>query len=179
MIIFIIVIIVVSMSGVFFLNNKKNNNIIISPNSMKLESSAFINNEIIPLKYTCDGENINPPLTISNAPKDAKTFILIMDDPDAPMGTWVHWTMWNIPYDTKEITERFAQQGAVEGLTSFGDIGYGGPCPQSGTHKYSFRIYAINKTIDLDSGATPDELKEKMGVGVVDSAELIGLYKRR
>src|SRR3989344_3924638 len=99
---------------------------------MKILSPAFEANQMIPPKYTCDGENINPPLQIADVPANTKSLILISDDPDASMGTWVHWTVWNIPPETKEIGENSAPIGAVEGMTSFGDKGYGGPCPPSG-----------------------------------------------
>jgi hypothetical protein len=143
---------------------------------MKIESPSFRNNEMIPSKYTCDGANVNPPLLISGTPEDAKSLVLIVDDPDAPSKTWVHWIVWNIDPNTKEILENTIPEGAVEGMTDFGKQGYGGPCPPSGIHHYHFKIYALDITISLDSSASVVDIKEAMQDHILDSAELIGLY---
>jgi len=143
---------------------------------MKIESPSFRNNEMIPSKYTCDGANVNPPLLISGTPEDAKSLVLIVDDPDAPSKTWVHWIVWNIDPNTKEILENTIPEGAVEGMTDFGKQGYGGPCPPSGIHHYHFKIYALDITISLDSSASVVDIKEAMQGHILDSAELIGLY---
>ncbi len=143
---------------------------------MKIESPSFRNNEMIPSKYTCDGANVNPPLLISGTPEDAKSLVLIVDDPDAPSKTWVHWVVWNIDPNTKEIPENTIPEGAVEGMTDFGKQGYGGPCPPSGIHHYHFKIYALDITISLDSSASVVDIKEAMQGHILDSAELIGLY---
>ena len=145
---------------------------------MKILSPAFEANQTIPPKYTCDGENINPPLQIYDVPAGAKSLVLIFDDPDAPMGTWVHWTIWNIPPETKEIGENSAPIGAVEGITSFGSRGYGGPCPPSGTHRYFFKLYALDAMLDLPQSAKASDIKKAMKSHILDNAELIGLYKR-
>lgn len=144
---------------------------------MKIESPSFKNNEMIPSKYTCDAENINPPITISGISQDAKSLVLIVDDPDAPAKTWVHWTVWNIDPKTTEILENSIPQDAVEGVTDFGTPGYGGPCPPSGTHRYFFKLYALDTTLDLSSSATVEDIQEAMEGHILDSVELIGLYE--
>lgn len=105
---------------------------------MIIKSPDFKNNQRIPSRFTCDGKDINPTLVFEDIPKNSKSLVLIVDDPDAPMGTWVHWTLWNIPKDTKIIEENSKPKGAIEGITSFGKPGYGGPCPPNGVHRYFF-----------------------------------------
>ena len=146
--------------------------------NMKISSSAFKNNQKIPSQYTCDGANINPPLTISDLPQNAQSLVLIMDDPDAPSGDWVHWLVWNINPQTKEIKENSVPPESTEGLTSFGNAGYGGPCPPSGEHRYFFKIYALDTKLDLMPEADKRELFQAMDGHVLASAELIGLYSR-
>lgn len=143
---------------------------------MKITSSAFGNGEEIPVKYTCDGEDINPPLQFEDVPADAQSLVLICNDPDAPAGTWIHWTLWNIDPKTEGIEESSLPQGAVEGQTSFGKPGYGGPCPPSGTHRYFFRLYALDCRLDLSVSATVNELKQAMADHLLASAEFFGLY---
>lgn len=146
---------------------------------MKLTSSAFWHKRIIPKKYTCDGENISPPLQITGIPEGAAELVLIVDDPDAPRPTpWVHWTLWNIPPDTKEIREGEAPRGATEGMTDFGAAGYGGPCPHQGEHRYYFRLYALDIALDLNAAATVAMLRKEIEGHVLDTAELIGRYSR-
>jgi Raf kinase inhibitor-like YbhB/YbcL family protein len=156
--------------------NKQN---IADANHMEISSPAFKNNGLMPEKYTCDGANINPPLIIGSVPADAKSLVLIMDDPDAPMGTWVHWTVWNINPQTAEIAEDSSPEGASQGITSFGSSGYGGPCPPSGTHRYYFRIYALNTELELPVKSTRQELDNALNGNILDQAELIGLYSRQ
>ncbi|MCD6500585.1 YbhB/YbcL family Raf kinase inhibitor-like protein [bacterium] len=146
---------------------------------MKIESSAFKENQSIPEKYTCDGENVNPLLKISEVPEAAKSLVLIVDDPDAPMGTWVHWTVWNVSSKTTEIPENSVPEGAIEGMTDFGKPGYGGPCPPSGTHRYFFKLYALDTTLGLSSSAKKVDLEKAMEGHILDKAELIGLYSRQ
>lgn len=146
--------------------------------NMKIESPAFAGNESIPSKYTCDGKDVNPPLKFSEIPGDSESLILIVDDPDAPGGTWVHWTIWNIAPETKEIGEASVPEGAVEGITDFGEPGYGGPCPPSGTHRYFFKLFALDTTLDLDSSAKKKDIEKAMEGHVLDRAQLIGLYSR-
>jgi Raf kinase inhibitor-like YbhB/YbcL family protein len=145
---------------------------------MKLESPAFKHNQQIPAKYTCDGEDMNPPLVISDVPKGTQSLTLIVDDPDAPKGLWVHWTVWNIAPDMKEISENSVPEGAVEGATDFDKPGYGGPCPPFGAHRYSFRLYAVDTALELEAGTDKTDLEAAMVSHVLASAELIGLYSR-
>ena len=146
---------------------------------MKIESSSFENNKLIPPTYTCDGKNINPPLKISEVPKNTKSMVLIIDDPDAPMGTWVHWTIWNISPDVREIPGGSCPQGAVEGMTDFGKPGYGGPCPPSGTHRYFFKVYALNTALNLKPSAKVEAIEKSIKGHILEQAQLIGLYKRQ
>ncbi len=145
---------------------------------MQLASTAFKHNQNIPSKYTCDGTNINPPLQISEAPSGTKTLALIVDDPDAPAGDFVHWTLWNIDSGTTVIVENQAPAGAVEGMTDFGTAGYGGPCPPSGIHRYQFKLFALDTAISLTSKAEKADLLKAMEGHVLGQTVLIGLYKR-
>jgi len=145
--------------------------------NMKLTSSAFENNQDMPSEFTCDGDSISPPLTISEVPENAKTLALISDDPDAPAGTWVHWVVWNIPPDTKEITKGTEPQG-IQGKTDFGRTGYGAPCPPSGTHRYFFKLYALDTELSLPEGSTKEDLEKAMEGHVLAQAQLMGTYQR-
>ncbi len=145
---------------------------------MIIESTEFKNNENIPTKYTCDGEDINPPLLFNNVPEETQSLVLISDDPDAPMGTWVHWTVWNIDPKTREIAENSVPTGAIEGITDFGRTGWGGPCPPSGTHRYFFKLYALDIKLDLSSKTRKPQIEEAMAGHIIKEAELIGLYSR-
>ncbi|MFA7659480.1 MAG: YbhB/YbcL family Raf kinase inhibitor-like protein [Candidatus Gastranaerophilaceae bacterium] len=144
---------------------------------MKLKT-VFEHNSNIPPKYTCDGENAAPELTISEVPSGAKSLVLIVDDPDAPIGTWVHWLLYNIPVGTTRIDAKNLPQGVKQGITDFGRTGWGGPCPPSGTHRYFFKLYAIDKTLDLTGGATKAQLENEIKNHIIEKAEIIGLYKR-
>lgn len=152
---------------------------------MELSSDAFEDGGVIPSKYTCDGKDVSPPLSISEVGA-AKSLALIVDDPDAPGGVFVHWLIWNIPADVDLIPEGVPSGksvdelgGAKQGRNDFGQIGYGGPCPPSGsTHKYRFKLYALDDVLDLDPGASKDELGRAMEGHVVTRADLIGNYKR-
>ncbi len=140
--------------------------------------SVFLNNEAIPSKYTCDGENVSPPLEISGIPVNAKSLALIADDPDAPSGTWVHWVVWNIPFSgTMESIKENVKIG-LEGTSDFGTLGYGGPCPPSGTHRYFFKIYALDTELDLKEGSTKKQLEAAMQGHTIEKAELVGLYSK-
>jgi Raf kinase inhibitor-like YbhB/YbcL family protein len=145
---------------------------------MKLTSPAFENNQEIPSEYTCDGADISPELNIGDVPENAKSLALIMDDPDAPGGTWVHWVVWNIPPDTKKIAKDAEPEG-IQGTTSFGKQGYGGPCPPSGTHRYIFKLYALDTTLDLEEGSDKKELEAAMQGHIIEKTELTGPYKRK
>jgi Raf kinase inhibitor-like YbhB/YbcL family protein len=145
----------------------------------RLSSTAFQNNGFIPSKYTCDGIDINPPLAIENIPPGTKSMALIADDPDAPMGTWVHWVVWNIPPDMKEIKENNGPKGAAFGLNDFKTQTYGGPCPPSGTHRYFFKLYALDTILTLNPGAKKSDVEKAMKGHIISQTELIGLYKRK
>ena len=154
--------------------------------TMKITSSAFAHNGLIPKQYTCDGENFNPPLKISGTPSNAKSLALIVDDPDAPGRTWIHWTLWNIDPKTIVIAENNIPVGALEGVTDFGKPGYGGPCPPpnpdpsvgAGTHRYFFKIYALDTLLNLPASAKKSDIEAAMQGHILDQAELIGLYRR-
>ncbi|MFH1229651.1 MAG: YbhB/YbcL family Raf kinase inhibitor-like protein [Candidatus Aenigmatarchaeota archaeon] len=144
---------------------------------LKISSPVIIKNRgPIPKKYTFDGDNVNPPLNIENVPKEAKSLVLIMDDPDAPMGTWVHWVVWNIP--TKGIIEENSVPG-IEGLNSFNDHSYGGPSPPSGTHRYYFKAYALNTKLEIDNNSRKEDVESAMEGHIIAKAELMGLYTRK
>ena len=146
---------------------------------MKLESPVFNSGEFIPSKYTCDGENINPELNILDIPQETRSLVLVIDDPDAPGKTFVHWTVWNISPKVKTIREDTVPEEAIEGLTDFGRPGYGGPCPPSGIHHYHFKIFALDDFLSLDSSTTLGELMKALRNHVLDQAEIIGLYQRK
>lgn len=154
-----------------------------SATAMQLESSAFIADGLIPRKYTCDGENISPPLRWNDSPPTTKSLALICDDPDAPGGTFVHWVLYNLPPEARELpegvpTREIVATVGIQGKSDFGKIGYGGPCPPSGTHRYFFKLYALNRQLVLEPGATKAQLLKVMEGAVVGAAELIGRYRR-
>lgn len=140
--------------------------------------SVFEQGANIPIRYTCDGEDINPTLEISDIPENAKSLVLIVDDPDAPGKTWVHWVLWNIDAGTTKIEENSVPSGAIQGVNDFGKTSYGGPCPPSGTHRYFFKLYALDTTLNLDSSAGKAEVVEAMEGHVVAQGELMGRYSR-
>lgn len=146
---------------------------------LKISSPAFENNGYIPSKYTCDGMNINPPFLIENVPASSKSLALIVDDPDAPTGIWVHWVLWNINPETKEIKENDIPSGAKQGLNDFRKSNYGGPCPPSGTHRYFFKLYALDTILNIGQNSTKADLEKAMKGHIVEQARIIGLYKRR
>lgn len=145
---------------------------------MKLTSPAFKNEERIPEKYTCQGKDINPPLNFADIPKKARSLALIVDDPDSPSGNFTHWIIWNIPVDKKGFEEDYLVVDEVEGTNDFGDVGYGGPCPGSGTHRYFFRLFALDTKLKLKATTTKEDLEEKIEDHVLDEIELIGLYSK-
>ncbi len=149
-----------------------------------ITSSAFEEGGLIPPKYTCDGDDISPPLQWDPVPEGTKSIALISDDPDAPMGTWVHWVLFNLPADTRELQENIPKDeilpnGARQGISDFHRIGYGGPCPPSGTHRYFFKIYALDTELDLDAGAGKSDLLNAMEGHILAEGQLIGKYKRQ
>ena len=146
---------------------------------MKLTSPAFANGQAIPKTYSCDGDDRNPPLAIAGVPKEAKSLALVMDDPDAPVGVWVHWVLWNIDPETSQIAHGSVPAGAEQGVNSWERTGYGGPCPPSGTHRYYFRLYALKERLELPSSASRRELDRAMAGKVLARCELLGLYGRK
>lgn len=142
---------------------------------MRLTSPAFENNGHIPKKFTCDGEDISPGLEISDVPDKTQSLALIVDDPDAPMGTWVHWVVFDIPVISR--VEENSIPGR-QGRNDFGRKDYGGPCPPSGTHRYFFKLYALDKILNLSEGIIKQDLEKAMQGHILDKVELIGLYKR-
>ena len=145
---------------------------------MKITSSAFQEGAEIPSKFTCDGADTSPPLQIADIPSEAKSLALIVDDPDAPSGLFTHWTVWNIPPQTGSVREGSAPKGA-QGANDFGKSGYGGPCPPSGTHRYYFKVFALDRELDLPFGAKRGQLDAAMKGHVVAQGELIGRYSRQ
>ena len=142
---------------------------------MKLTSPAFGHNQMVPKKYTCQGEDVSPPLMIEGIPEGTKSLALIVDDPDAPMGTWVHWVVFDIPM-TANIAENSIP--GKQGWNDFGKRDYGGPCPPSGTHRYFHKIYALDTVLNLQEGIKKRALEKAMAGHILDKAELIGLYKK-
>ncbi|PYI98446.1 MAG: YbhB/YbcL family Raf kinase inhibitor-like protein [Verrucomicrobia bacterium] len=145
---------------------------------MKITSSAFQQGGNIPSKFSCDGANTSPPLQISDVPPETKSVVLIVDDPDAPSGLFTHWAVWNISPQTSTIAEGNAPK-EVHGTNDFGKSGYGGPCPPSGTHRYYFRIFALDRELDLPSGAKRSQLDAAMKGHVIAQGELMGRYARK
>jgi Raf kinase inhibitor-like YbhB/YbcL family protein len=146
--------------------------------TLNISSIAFQESQPIPAKYTCQGDDFNPPLEISGVPGATKSLALIMDDPDAPGGNWDHWLLWNISTDTLQIAENSLPVGAVQGANSWGKSVYGGPCPPSGTHRYLFKLYALSDVLSLAPGSDKQTLLNAIEGKVLDQYSLIGLYSK-
>ena len=151
---------------------------------MTLTSAAFAQGQAIPSTYTCEGRDISPPLAWAEPPTGTKSFALISDDPDAPGKTWVHWVVYNLPPSTRELPAAFAAEqqrpdGTQQGMTDFGRIGYGGPCPPSGTHRYFFTLYALDTPVSLPPGATKAHIAAAMKGHILAQAQLMGTYRRK
>lgn len=145
---------------------------------MRIISTAFDHQQRIPDRYTCNGADVNPPLQFLDVPESAKSLVLIVDDPDAPGGMWVHWVVYNIEPRTLGVEEDNKVSSGTEGITSYGKRGYGGPCPPSGTHRYFFKLYALDTLLDLTENADKRAVETAMQGHILDQAELIGLYSR-
>ncbi|MGP8216623.1 MAG: YbhB/YbcL family Raf kinase inhibitor-like protein [Bacteroidia bacterium] len=143
--------------------------------TLNISSEAFENGHLIPSKYTCDGENVNPQLEIGNIPEKTKSLVLIIDDPDAPLRTWIHWLVWNVSPARKIKMKSIP---GIEGMNDFMQHHYGGPCPPSGMHHYHFKIYALDDMLYLNENATVHDVEKAMSLQVVAFGELIGLYKK-
>jgi len=150
---------------------------------IRIMSAAFEEGGKIPRKYTCDGADISPPLGWTSVPEGTKSLALISDDPDAPLGTWVHWVIFNLPPNIKELPENVPPQmelknGAKQGKNDFRKIGYGGPCPPGGVHRYYFKLYALDKVLNLEAGATKAQLLKAMEGHILADGQLMGKYER-
>jgi Raf kinase inhibitor-like YbhB/YbcL family protein len=152
--------------------------------NLELSSTAFVQGERIPKDFTADGKNVSPPLKWSAAPEGTKSLALVLDDPDAPMGTWVHWVLYNLPANTQELTQGIPMQntianGAKQGTNSFHKIGYGGPAPPPGKpHRYFFKLFALDTTLNLDPGADARKVQSAMQGHILGQGELMGQYSR-
>jgi len=151
--------------------------------AITITSSAFIDGATIPRKYTCDAEDISPDLKWSGVPNGAQSLALICDDPDAPVGTWVHWVLFNIPADATALqagipAEAVLKNGARHGQNDFRKLGYGGPCPPGGTHRYYFKLFALDTLLTLESGSTKAQLLAAMKGHILAEGQLMGKYKR-
>ena len=150
---------------------------------IKISSPAFQDGGMIPKLYSCDDKNISPPLNWSNLPPETKSIAIIVDDPDAPVGTWVHWVIYNISPDTSSLeeavpAEKILPNGAYQGKNDWGRIGYGGPCPPGGTHRYFFKIYALDSVPELKPGINKAELLKAINGHIISEGKIIGKYKR-
>jgi len=152
--------------------------------NIEVTSPAFDEGAMIPAEYTADGRDVSPPIVWSPGPEGTKSYVLISDDPDAPMGTWVHWVVYNIPPDVTSLDEnvpadKTLPSGAQQGSTDFGRIGYGGPAPPGGTHRYFFKVYALDTVLDdLPTGATKGQVEAAMNGHVLAEGQLMGKYSR-
>lgn len=151
--------------------------------SIELTSPAFAQGQPIPQKYSCRGEDVSPALSWGEPPAGTQSFALIMDDPDAPVGTWVHWVLFNIPASARGLPEAFPPDatlpdGSLSGKNSWGNTGYGGPCPPSGTHRYFFKLYALDEALALSAGASKGELEKAMVGHILAQGELMGTFTR-
>lgn len=151
---------------------------------LEIKSPAFSEGAMIPSKYTCEGQDVSPPLEIHGVPEQAKSLALISDDPDAPRGTWVHWVLYDWPADRPTIPENVPKigqlpNGAKQGTNDFRRLGYGGPCPPSGTHRYFFRVYALDQPVGKGAGLTKTELLEAIRGHVLAEGQLMGRYARK
>jgi len=152
--------------------------------ALTITSSAFVEGGMIPKKYSCDGADVSPPLAINGTPEGTKSLALIADDPDAPVGIWVHWVLYNLPPDTKMLAEGMPAEaalknGARQGITDFGRPGYGGPCPPSGTHRYYFKVYALDTVLNPTGKVTKKELEAAMKGHILAEGQLMGKYARQ
>ncbi len=152
--------------------------------AFELSSTAFANGDPIPMKYTCDDQDISPPLKWRDPPEGTRSFALINDDPDAPVGTWVHWVLYNLTGSTLSLPEAVQSDADLpesgrHGQNSWGQPGYGGPCPPGGTHRYFFKLYALDAELDLAADASKEELLRAMEAHVLASTETMGVYSRQ
>jgi Raf kinase inhibitor-like YbhB/YbcL family protein len=152
--------------------------------AIEVRSSAFEDGDAIPARYTCDGPDVSPPLSWGSVPDGTQSLALVTDDPDAPRGTFVHWVIYNLPPDTRRLPEDVPNQqtlpnGAAQGVNGAGSVGYMGPCPPSGTHRYFFKVYALDTELALGGGATKQEVLDAMEGHILGEGQLMGTYRRR
>lgn len=152
--------------------------------AMQVRSPAFADGDAIPVRYSCQGEDISPPLSWDGVPPGARSLALICDDPDAPMGAWVHWVAFDIPPELRALEEGVPAAERVEGrarqgMNDFGKVGYGGPCPPAGTHRYFFRLYALDKKLGFKGGVTKARLLKEMKGHVLAEGTLVGTYRKQ
>jgi len=150
---------------------------------IKITSTDFDEGSMIPRSYTCDGEDVSPPLAWTGVPEGTKSLVLICDDPDAPVGTWVHWVLFNLPADINGLPanvppDKVIENGGRHGMNDFRKFGYGGPCPPGGTHRYYFKLYALDAEINLDAGINKAQLVKAMEGHILAQGQLMGRYKR-
>jgi len=166
----------------FFTSNQCKNKSDMSTNII-VKSDSFSDGGMIPAKYTCDGANISPQLSWDNAPKGTKSFVLICEDPDAPMGTFTHWVLYDLPADVHELPENLPKDkilpnGAKQGITDFKKVGYGGPCPPNGTHRYYFKLYALDTLLNLEPGLKKEDILKAMNGHILAQGQIMGKYTR-
>lgn len=175
----VIMIIALSFSDSIMFNCKSEK----KKSEITVTSNAFAESEMLPAKYTCDAENVSPAISWSKGPDKTKTYAVICDDPDAPSKIWVHWVVYNIPSDVLELKEKFPTDSTcnniVNGINDFGTLGYSGPCPPGGTHRYNFKIYALDCKLNLKSGSSKADLETAMKGHVLANGMLTGKYKRK
>ncbi|MBN2188133.1 MAG: YbhB/YbcL family Raf kinase inhibitor-like protein [Chitinispirillaceae bacterium] len=152
--------------------------------TITIESAAFGQMQPIPPQYTCDGADVSPPLAWSNVPPAAKSMVLIVDDPDAPAGTWVHWVVYDLPATIDSLPENMPKTdtlptGGKQGRTDFNRVGWNGPCPPGGTHRYFFKIYALDTILNLPAGKTRAEIEKAMKGHLLAKGDLVGTYTRK
>jgi hypothetical protein len=150
---------------------------------MRLQTNAFQAEEAIPREYSCDGKDVSPPLSWTEVPEGTRSFVLIADDPDAPGGTWVHWVYYDIPKALRELPKGVEavdhpSPGGTQGVNDFGNLGYGGPCPPGGVHRYYFKLYALDETLNLKPGGSKKDALNEMEGHVLEETRLMGTFSR-
>lgn len=153
-------------------------NYVINTDNMQIQIAEFQDGAAIPSEYSCKGQNIAPLIAVNGVPEDAKSLVLIMDDPDAPVGRWFHWLIWNLPIDIRVIDRDALPQSAVIGKNSSGNNTYDGPCPPYGTHRYYFKLYALNTVLELDNNTEGLDLEKKLEGHIISRAQYMGTYSR-
>jgi hypothetical protein len=175
---FILIILIILSLAVFLKYDRVEEQQLINNIFMDLTSDFFEDGEALSQQFTCDGENVNPPLSISGVPEETETLAIIVTDPDAPAGIWSHWIVFNISPDTDELDENSVPTGASQGVNDFGNMGWGGPCPSEGEHHYVFTLYALDSDLDLPEGADREAVIAAMEGHILEQAELTGVYSR-